>query len=178
MEELLQEMFDSAMDQLILFDLSNIVNDVCERNLCSRLAVYLEHLIAADHLDGYYADVEYNRMRDGQIKTIIDGQTRQVKVCCDLIVHSRAELEEDNLMAIELKKSYRDEAEKESDRLRLRALTRTDFKDIWPLDAGTEPQYVCGYRLGYYIELNIDEHNFKVEKYRRGDIVDSWQVQF
>lgn len=65
--------------------------------------------VAIDHgLIGYFADAEYNRKQNGQIKTIIDENMEEVKVQCDLILHSRGKnVERDNLIAIEMKKSNR-----------------------------------------------------------------------
>ena len=65
---------------------------------------------------GYYTDVEYNRNQGG-IKTIrktIRGQTEEIiPINCDLILHSRGEdIGQDNLIAIEMKKSNRPASEK------------------------------------------------------------------
>jgi hypothetical protein len=178
-KERLKQMFVEAMDLLIEIDHENIEYDVTERNLCARLAMYLEDQLDPDdeELAPYFADVEYNRMREGKIKTIIDHKQRVVEVCCDLIVHSRGVLEtDDNLLAIEMKKSTRPLPHKMSDKIRLRALTKTE--DIWPASAGVEPEHVCGYKIAYYVELVSHKRYFKVEQYELGEVVGVWEMPF
>lgn len=72
----------------------------------------------------YHVDVEYNRNKNGRIKTCCplddDRIPVPVTINCDLIVHSRGEIaRQDNLIAIEMKKSSRTKKEKDSDRRRL-----------------------------------------------------------
>ena len=71
-----------------------------------------------DSYSGYYTDVEYNRNAGG-IKTIrktIRGQQEEIiPINCDLILHSRGEnVDQDNLIAIEMKKSNAPSAEKQT----------------------------------------------------------------
>ena len=58
----------------------------------------------------YKVDVEYNR-NDGALKTAIVGENSVIKsIVCDLILHSRGRIpRQDNLIALEMKKSYRSE---------------------------------------------------------------------
>ena len=75
-------------------------------------------MLQSEGFEGYYTDVEYNRNR-GNIKTVkktIKGPTEHIiNVTCDLIMHSRGKHpEQDNLIAIEMKKSNRPTAEKKS----------------------------------------------------------------
>ena len=92
-----------------------------------------------------------------------------VTINCDLILHSRGEkMGNDNLIAIEMKKSTRPEEEKLSDKLRLRALTKSSYDDIWSYDGKAHPEHVCGYQLGIYIEIDIDKRNYLVEGYIGG----------
>ncbi|MBS7693162.1 hypothetical protein KIN08_06105, partial [Vibrio cholerae] len=72
----------------------------------------------------YYVDVEYNRNVNGRLKTIKDGEGEIITINCDLVLHSRGEnLVQDNLIALEMKKSNGRRSEKEKDRERLKALT-------------------------------------------------------
>lgn len=86
----------------------------------------------ASNLSGYYADVEYNRKQNGEVKTMIDDEMRTISITPDVIVHSRGEnVRHDNLIVVEMKKTERPDAEKDSDRLRLKIMTRQSFDGIW-----------------------------------------------
>lgn len=72
----------------------------------------------------YHIDNEYNR-NCGKVKTTINGEMKEITIQCDLIVHSRGtNKQRDNLIAVEMKKSYQTQECKDSDRDRLCALTR------------------------------------------------------
>lgn len=168
----LHQLFIQAFNHLIRKDKENILNTVSERNLCGRLAIYLHEISQTHNFHNYYADVEYNRNK-GEIKTVIDEDNEIVNVTCDLILHSRGKETQDNLIAIEMKKSYRPEDDKEKDRQRLRALTAVINTETtrWVRedDKLTPLHHVCGYILGYYIEFNQDNGSYIVEKYQNGN---------
>ncbi|TKG87406.1 hypothetical protein EYV94_28330 [Puteibacter caeruleilacunae] len=169
MKEHLHKIFELAIDTFFEEELENILNNTNERNLCGRLAIYLEKIAKEHKVDGYYADPEYNRKQNGQVKTILDEEMNVVTINCDIILHSRGNIiEQDNLIAIEMKKSNRPSDEKESDKKRLRALTKESYDDIWSFDGKALPDYVCGYILGFYLELDIRNRNCLVECYQKG----------
>ena len=86
-------------------------------------------------------------MQEGRVKVMLAESLREVRIICDLILHSRGERPaDDNLIAIEMKRSTRPEHEKDEDRLRLRTLTRSSYDGIWSADGVTLPEYVCGTR--------------------------------
>jgi hypothetical protein len=172
----LTNFFKSAVNTFFIKEGNHIRSGVSERNLCGRLAIYMENLLAEFNMTGYYADMEYNRMRDGKIKTMLDGNEKVVVINCDLIVHSRGQEIPDNLIAIEMKKSDRPELEKQSDRTRLRALTKQN--DVFPYDGTVFPEHVAGYRLGIYMELDIQRRMCLFEKYKGGDPIDRWVETF
>lgn len=67
--------------------------------------MYLERIVCKSGIKGYYADVEYNRNKDGRVKTILNKKMEVVTINCDLILHSRGNNTKcDNLIAIEMKK--------------------------------------------------------------------------
>jgi len=175
MKELLQNIFELSIDIFFSEELENILNDVNERNLCGRLAIYLENAAKENRIKGYYADPEYNRKQNGQVKTILDEEMNVVNINCDIILHSRGNIvAQDNLIAIEMKKSNRPEEEKESDKKRLRALTKDSYDDIWSFDGVALPEHVCGYILGFYMELNIKARNCLLECYQKGIKTHEW----
>jgi hypothetical protein len=169
----MRELFYSSFERFMTCERGNILAGVSERNLCFRLGLYLEDERRARLPDGYYVDAEYNRQQNGQIKTILDGNVQEVSITCDLILHSRGEsVRNDNLIAIEMKKSNRPRMGKEKDRVRLRALTKQSYDDIWANDGITHPPYVCGYQFGAFIELYIRRGFVRVEEFEQGRALD------
>ena len=166
-------------DMVKLFEKSNCMfvnrnqelfqSGVSERTLCGALKESIDYKKYKTDYRSYYADVEYNRNKNGTVKTIVNEQLEIVKINCDLILHSRGQnVELDNLIAIEMKKSNRPEKEKINDRLRLIALTKDSYDDIWSFDGKTLPEHVCRYILGVYYEINIKKKEIYLEYYRKG----------
>lgn len=90
-------------------DFSNIRFGVSERNICARLAHHMENMMReydaknrTSLFMSYYADVEYNRMGNGDMKYYEDSQKRPRYMVSDLLIQSRGY--EGNLLAVELKK--------------------------------------------------------------------------
>lgn len=179
MEALLNKIFEESIDLFFLGELENILDDVNERNLCGRLVIYLNDKVRANNIVGYYVDPEYNRMQDGRVKTILDDEMNIININCDLILHSRGRIiAQDNLLAIEMKKSNRPDEDKNNDRKRLRALTKKSYDDIWSYDGIALPEHVCGYIFGIYMELNIGTRTCLFEYYRNGNKVVEWNQIF
>jgi hypothetical protein len=179
MTEQLREVFFHSFFAFLTKETKNILDGTSERNLCSRLAMDLERTAHGYGYDAYYADPEYNRMQNGQVKAIIDEESLVISITCDLVLHSRGEVEaNDNLIAIEMKKAGRPRLEKDSDRKRLRALTKQDFQDLWPLGNTRAPQYVCGYKLGFFIEIDVPRRQLLIEEYRAGEKTDEQTLGF
>ena len=132
--------------------------------------LHLHDIIAQEpSFKGYYTDVEYNRNRGGKLKTIINSEEKIVNITCDLILHSwGVHLSQDNLIAIEMKKSNRPQDSKEKDRERLKALTKESYDDIWSYDGKSLPEHVCRYVLGVYYEIDYSRREIKIEYYREG----------
>jgi hypothetical protein len=169
MSQLLIKLFNESVNSFFAIDIKNIEDDVAERNLCARLAIHLTPKLFEYNIKGYFADPEYNRKQGGDVKTILDEEESVIRIQCDLIVHSRGVFKgKDNLIAIEMKKSTRQEAEKISDRKRLRAMTKDSYDGIWSADGGTNPEHVCGYVVGVYMILNIKERICILEYYQHG----------
>lgn len=175
----MNRIFNESNDLFLVREIDNILNDVNERNLCGRLAIYLNDKLKEYDIKGYFVDQEYNRKQNGQIKTILDDEFNVITINCDIIIHSRGQnIQKDNLIAIEMKKYNRPELEKDNDRKRLRALTKDRYDDIWSNDGITLPEHVCGYSLGFYIELNIKTRICLIEQYIKGKKSSEWPRQF
>lgn len=179
MDRILKKLFEESAHVLFIQELESILNDVAERNLCGRLAIYISNNLEKYGIKGYYADPEYNRMQDGRVKTILDGEMNEVTIQCDLILHSRGQnIAQDNLIAIEMSKSTKSEADKDSDRKRLRALTKSSYDDVWSVDGKALPEYVCGYLLGVFFEINRLKRTALIEYYQKGLMVSKSSFPF
>ncbi len=177
----LVELFENANNMLVENDRDLFVSNVNERTLCGALMAHFQGLTRNDpSFDGYYTDVEYNR-NQGKIKTVVQKDSwpelRIIRINCDLILHSRGmHPEQDNLIAVEMKKSSRPRREKEADRERLIALTADSFDNIWSFDGHTLPEHVCRYVLGVYYEIDLLKQKIKVEYYHKGEKIESYEV--
>lgn len=175
----MKQLLDRALATFFRVEADNIALGTNERNLCGRLAIHLNELLPEFGLNGYYADTEYNRNQDGQVKTILDHREVVVSINCDLILHSRGELVKgDNLIAFEMKKSTRPDQEKEDDRNRLRAMTKQSYDGVRSANGNTHPEHVCGYVIGAFIELDVNARKYVVELFERGDRVGTERGQF
>jgi hypothetical protein len=61
--------------------------------------------------------------------------------------------------------------------IRLRALTKVSYDNVWSNDGVAHPKYVCGYQLGLFIELNVRTGQIIVEEFERGNIVNRQEFQ-
>lgn len=98
-----------SLKQLYAEDYDNIRLGVSERNICARLALYMESLIrSSDYkkygfdFSPYHVDVEYNRMGFGFAKRYaVDPESTRLMVS-DLLIHQRYGGQ--NLLAVEMKR--------------------------------------------------------------------------
>ena len=166
-------LFDKAVETFLVEERRNILSGTAERNLAARLGFIMERLKHEFGLGEYFADPEYNRMHDGLIKVAFDPDNLvEVRIQCDLLLHGRGERgPRENIIAIEMKKSTAPAQERLDDKTRLRALTTPPGPNTWPADGKTFPEFVCGYELGVYLELDIQRALYVVEEYRGGKLV-------
>lgn len=155
----LTKLFNYALIELVNRDSKNIQRDVSERNLCARLAFYLEsYMQSSEVFEGYYADVEFNRKNGKKVKSFKDGKA----ITVDLIVHSRGQIQDkDNLIAIEMKKkssTTKYENAANNDRKRLELLTAVQ----------NETEIYFGYQIGFFLEFDLKNKLINVEKYVSG----------
>lgn len=175
---MLADIFDQTLDDFFEMEKENILLGVSERNLCARFSMLLDKTVKNNGIKGYYTDPEYNRTKNGAIKTIVDNDMKEINITCDIVLHSRGEIQgRDNLIAIEMKKSERPDQEKNNDRLRLKALTKP-VDEVWSADGITNPKYVCGYELGYFLEIDLKQKMYILEKFEKGIHIYSKTVNF
>ncbi|MEX3743726.1 hypothetical protein [Lysinibacillus xylanilyticus] len=171
--------FESANSKFLSEQKNFILSGVSERSLCGELMKYLVEEVRKTKFHKYHVDVEYNRNENRKIKTIMNDREQIINITCDIIIHSRGEnVIQDNLIAIEMKKSTNTISEKNKDRERLIALTKDTFDNIWSYDGKTFPEHVCRYLLGVYYEINFDSRTISIEYYKKGENYHSYQKSF
>ncbi len=168
----LMQIFIDCSDLFLVNERNLILSGVSERCLCGSFMLILRRALDNSEFANYYSDIEYNRNFNGLVKTIIDDNMEVVNITCDLIIHSRGEIpKQDNLIAIEMKRDNHPEAEKEKDRIRLRALTKSTNDTITYLGNGVElPRHVCGYVVGVFYEVSIASRHINIEYYQNGEL--------
>lgn len=169
----LKHLFNKANREFLLNDFDLFQSGVAEPTLCSALKSRLEKLLDSNKINDYFIDLEYNR-NNGNTKTIINEELAVIKIKCDFILHSRGHnSRQDNLLALEMKKSYRSQEEKDADRRRLIALTRsTYYNDIWSYDGKTFPEHVCRYIIGIFYEIDWEKKKVLIEYYKSGQLIE------
>lgn len=171
--------FEEASGRFLESELESILIGVAERSLCGSLMLHLRKALDGTAYEQYYVDVEYNRNEGGRLKTIVNGNLVPIAICCDLITHSRGEsVEQDNLIAVEMKRHNHPKTEKDKDKIRLKCLTRDSYDDLWSYDGKTLPEHVCRYVLGVYYELNVDKRQVDIHYYAKGKHVNRQLVDF
>lgn len=165
-------LFEIANDRLLKKDKKLFTRDVSEPGICGALMLHLYDLMREyEGYIGYYIDLEYNRniaSADHLKKVIIQNDGKERKIKCDLLIHSRGEnIQQDNLLALEMKKAYRSKKDKQADRDRLAAMTMPPSRRLMHSEP-VLPAFVCGYVLGIYYELDIPHDRCWVEYFQNG----------
>ena len=98
-----------SLKRLYQEDYDNIRFGVSERNICARLAHHMENIMReydrsnnCYYFCNYYADVEYNRMGNGDLKQYENSEYRPKYMVSDLLIQSRGY--ERNYLAVEMKR--------------------------------------------------------------------------
>lgn len=125
-----------AITRLYQIDYDNIQFGVSERNICARLAHHMENIMREydqqnnySPFIGYYADVEYNRMGNGDLKHYENSKHLPQYMVSDLLIQSRGY--ERNLLAVEMKRegNYKNVNE-DKERLKSLVSSANDDTDI------------------------------------------------
>lgn len=166
------QFFNAGFAAFIEREKQHMVGDPAERNLCARLMLHLESVKERFGFGRYEVDPEMNRMNGVDVKHMLGGDGRLIRIECDLVIHRRAEA--DNLVAMEMKKIGQPEADKDANRTRLRILTlpRDRAREaVFPVSGPGRLPYVSGYQVGLFLILDGDHRLFEIEEYRNGEKV-------
>lgn len=143
-----------AINRLYQMDYDNIRFGVSERNICARLAHHIENIMREYdllHNDspfvGYFADVEYNRMGNGDLKQYENSIHRPQYMVSDLLIQNRGC--ERNLLAVEMKR-YGNYNKVKEDKERLMSL-------VSPSSAEMNARCVHDTLLGAFIVYSSEE---------------------
>ena len=132
-EKILYDILIPSLKRLYQVDYDNICFGVSERNICARLAHHMENIMreydsshSTKYFWNYYADVEYNRMGNGDLKQYENSISIPTYMVSDLLIQSRGY--ERNYLAVEMKRkgNYRNAKE---DRERLSSMVSSSPKN-------------------------------------------------
>ena len=129
---IINEVLIPALRKLYETDYNNIRFGVSERNICARLSHHMENIMREyDRTDGgsvfgYYAEVEYNRMGNGDLKHYENSKHLPQYMVSDLLIMNREG--EPNLLAVEMKRKGNNRGVKK-DKDRLKSLVSSQSED-------------------------------------------------
>ena len=149
----LKAMFWEANRAFLENHASLLKRELSECCLCGALMYELNKQLEKKDLKNYHADIEFNRVikkATNKVKQLPDEKGTPKHIFPDIIVHNRSE---ENLLALEMKKSTARREAKERDKNRLILLTSS---------------YFYKYKLGVYYEINHKKRQILVEFYQTG----------
>ena len=126
------EVLIPALRKLYETDYDNIRFGVSERNICARLSHHMENImreydrIYGGSFSGYYAEVEYNRMGNGDLKHYENSKHLPQYMVSDLLIMNREG--KPNLLAVEMKRKGNNRGVKK-DKDRLKSLVSSQSED-------------------------------------------------
>jgi hypothetical protein len=151
---IIDDILQPSLCRLYEMDYDNIRFGVSERNICGRLAHHMENIMRefdrdhnSDLFIQYFADVEYNRMGNGELKRYENSEHLPQYMVADLLIQSRGEPR--NLLAVEMKRST-NYVNRQEDRERLEAL-------VSPVPVHNELKCVYGTLLGAFIVFSAEK---------------------
>lgn len=113
-------------------------------------------------LNNMQNNMEYSR------QFIINDKMEIITIECDLIVHSRGNnMQQDNLIAIEMKKATNRNKRKE-DKERLEYMTKSSYYN--ELNFEELPRHICRYAIGIFYDINIKKQQVILEYYEDGKL--------
>lgn len=170
-KEVIIQLLNEAIKMLYHYDYHIIYSRVSERCVCARLAFHLESLMRQKYrtlFEGYYVDVEYDRMgkpkkQNGCSNRYADPKrigTLEKRHVCDLLIHRRGFYNgsRDNLLALEMK-VHQNYSNVESDYQRLHNLVQHTSENNNGL--------VCETMLGVFLRIQEKQYSltlFDIDK--------------
>ena len=164
-----------SLKRLYQRDYDNILFGVSERNICARLAHHMENIMReydcsnnSNYFCSYYADVEYNRMGNGDLKQYKNSEHRPIYMVSDLVIHRRGY--ERNYLAVEMKRKGND-LNANDDRERLASM-------VSPAPHGMHDRCVHDTLVGAFIIYGVE--GVKIELFEnvngRGENTETFEI--
>lgn len=171
-EDIVCDLLSKSIKELIATDKRLLDLKVSERCICARLALHIDNNMreydkenGSRVFEGYYADVEFNRMYGVLPKKVFYDDIKH-SVSCDLLIHSRGEKTLDNYLCLEMKKEENKE-KCEEDRKRIMAMTISNPK--------SNTEYVENTLVGVYMTLTPS--SFELEFYKKGEFYEKKMIE-
>ena len=148
-EEIKKKVLDS-INELYFKDYYIIDNDVNERSITHKLAIYLQN-----QFTDYDIDCEYNRNMKSPKEIVFIETSKKGKVFPDIIVHKRGEAS-NNLIVFEIKKCKNDNV---TDRY-----LETKKHDIEKLKGyvNNNDEVSLNYKYGFFLEIHKNFFNIEI----------------
>ena len=165
------EILIPSLRTLYAEDYDNIRYGASERNICARLAHHMENTMRTYDtrhdeaiFEGYYVDVEYNRMGNGDLKHYEDSEHRPRYMVSDLLIQKRGYGR--NLLAVEIKRKG-NSRKVWVDKNRLKSLVSS------PREGNMEQRCIHDTLLGVFITYSADGVRLESFENKRGAGVDT-----
>lgn len=137
-----------------------VLCDISERNLCYKLATFLEAELCKTEFSDYSVNVEYNRGMNGDLKQTKKLDNKPISLDLNIVkILPTPDNGFDNLICIEMKKEKRPSVEIQDDKERLNKLT--DITKGYCYKAGfmiLVCQNPASNQFGLYIESEYPLH--------------------
>ncbi len=169
------EIFYNANKLFIKDNIRNIELGVSEVTLQGDFSQAFKEILKEMKICNYYSDINYNKNKYFT-KCIINEKMKYFDIFCDLIIHSRGEnLEQDNLLAIEMKKKE-NRKDRLKDRKRLEIMTSDSY--VGEILFDELPPYICRYSLGIFYDLDVKKRQIQLDFYQHGELIKTQTIHY
>lgn len=169
------KIFYNANKLFIKDNIRNIELGVSEVTLQGNFSQAFKEILKEMKISNYYSEINYNKNKHFT-KCIINEKMEYFDIFCDLIIHSCGEnLQQDNLLAIEMKKKE-NRKDRLKDRKRLEIMTSDSYVEEILFDE--LPPYICRYSLGIFYDLDIKKRQIKLDFYQHGKLIKTQTIHY
>lgn len=169
------EIFYNANKLFIKDNIRNIELGVSEVTLQGNFSQAFKEILKEMKICNYYSEINYNKNKHFT-KCIINEKMEYFDIFCDLIIHSCGEnLEQDNLLAIEMKKKE-NRKDRLKDKKRLEIMTSDSY--VGEILFDELPLYICRYSLGIFYDLDVKKRQIKLDFYQHGELIKTQTIHY
>ena len=169
------EIFYNANRLFIKDNIRNIELGVSEVTLQGNFSQAFKEILKEMKIYNYYSEINYNKNKQFT-KCIINEKMEYFDIFCDLIIHSCGEnLEQDNLLAIEMKKKE-NRKDRLKDRKRLEIMTSDSY--VGEILFDELPTYICRYSLGIFYDLDVKKRQIELDFYQHGELIKKQTIYY